>query len=108
MLDLAEAVAHELPIVEAVLDRYQIIDSGDTPLRWPRSRTRCSKLQAIGRDHVWAYYLRNMVRPAVISEERVDAIVGNPPWLTYSRSADIVREELVKPQQKHVRNLGRR
>ena len=25
------------------------------------------KLHAIGRDHVWAYYLRNMVRPAVIS-----------------------------------------
>ena len=52
------------------------------------------KLQAIERDHVWAYYLRNMVRPAVISEKRVDAIVGNPPWLTYSRSSDIVREEL--------------
>ena len=52
------------------------------------------KLQAIERDHVWGYYLRNMVRPAVISEQRVDAVVGNPPWLTYNRSSDIVREEL--------------
>ena len=57
------------------------------------------KLQAIDRNHVWAYYLRNMVRPAVISEQRVDAIVGNPPWLTYSRSSDIVREELVNLSQ---------
>ena len=53
-----------------------------------------------GRDHVWAYYLRNMVRPALISESKVDVIVGNPPWLTYANSADIVREELVHLSQK--------
>ena len=35
-----------------------------------------------------------MVRPAVIAEDKAGAIVGNPPWQTYSRSADIVREEL--------------
>ena len=46
------------------------------------------------RDHVWAYYLRNMTRPRVISENKVDAIIGNPPWLTYDQSADIIREEL--------------
>ena len=58
------------------------------------------ELHAQGRDHVWAYYLRNMVRPAVISESKVDVIVGNPPWLTYANSADIVREELVALSQK--------
>ena len=46
------------------------------------------------RNHVWAYYLRNMTRPRVIAESKVDAIIGNPPWLTYNRSADIIREEL--------------
>ena len=35
-----------------------------------------------------------MIRPAVIAEEKVDCIIGNPPWLTYGQSADIVREEL--------------
>ena len=58
------------------------------------------ELHVDGRDHVWAYYLRNMVRPAVISESKVDVIVGNPPWLTYANSADIVREELVHLSQK--------
>ena len=58
------------------------------------------ELHSQGRDHVWAYYLRNMVRPAVISESKVDAIVGNPPWLTYANSAEIVREELVQLSQK--------
>ena len=46
------------------------------------------------RNHVWAYYIRNMIRPAVIAEEKVDLIIGNPPWLTYGQSADIIREEL--------------
>ena len=51
-------------------------------------------LHAAGRNHVWAYYIRNMIRPAVIADEKVDRIIGNPPWLTYSQSADILRSEL--------------
>ena len=101
MLDLAEAVAHESDI-DTVLDRYQITDTV-TRESMAQIAKQMQQLQAIGRDHVWAYYLRNMVRPAVISEERVDAIVGNPPWLTYSRSADIVREELVNLSQNTYR-----
>ena len=51
-------------------------------------------LHAADRNHVWAYYIRNMIRPAVIAEEKVDRIIGNPPWLTYNQSSDIIREEL--------------
>ena len=53
------------------------------------------------RDHVWAYYLRNMTRPRVVSESKVDAIIGNPPWLTYDQSSDIIREELKSMSQTH-------
>ncbi|MCY3690757.1 MAG: N-6 DNA methylase [Chloroflexi bacterium] len=53
-----------------------------------------AQLHANHRNHVWAYYVRNMIRPAVIAEEKVDRIIGNPPWLTYGQSADIIREEL--------------
>ena len=52
------------------------------------------ELHAADRNHVWAYYIRNMIRPAVIAEDKVDCIIGNPPWLTYNQSADIIREEL--------------
>ncbi len=52
------------------------------------------ELHAANRNHVWAYYIRNMIRPAMIAEDKVDRIVGNPPWLTYSQSADIIRQEL--------------
>jgi len=37
------------------------------------------------RDHIWSYYIRNLVRPVWLSraENRVDVLVGNPPWLSY-------------------------
>ena len=97
MLDLAQAVVDDAD-PDAVLDQHQIVDKVERDAV-TQTAHQMRKLHAIGRDHVWAYYLRNMVRPAVISEQRVDAIVGNPPWLTYSRSADIVREELVNLSQ---------
>ena len=54
------------------------------------------ELHAADRNHVWAYYIRNMIRPAVIAEDKVDRIIGNPPWLTYNQSTDIIRKELRK------------
>ena len=97
MLDLAQAV-FDATDTNAVLDRFHITDTVDRN-SMNKIADQMRDLQAIERDHVWAYYLRNMVRPAVIAEQRVDAIVGNPPWLTYRRSADIVRAELVNLSQ---------
>ncbi len=57
-------------------------------------------LHAAGRNHVWSYYIRNMIRPAVIAEAKVDRIIGNPPWLTYGQSADIIRQELREMSEK--------
>ena len=76
-----------------VLDAYGITDPAE---RQPMETTiaQMRALRDVGRNHVWAYYLRNMTRPAVIAEQKVDLIIGNPPWLTYNWSADIIREEL--------------
>ncbi len=97
MLDLAQAV-FEAADPDAILDRHQITDmvARNSMIK---IADQMRDLQAIERDHVWAYYLRNMVRPAVIAEQRVDAIIGNPPWLTYNQSADIVRAEMVNLSQ---------
>ncbi len=53
-------------------------------------------LHSEGRNHIWAYYTRNLVRPVWLSTEegKVDAIVGNPPWITYSRTHASLRETL--------------
>ncbi|WP_236700426.1 N-6 DNA methylase [Allosalinactinospora lopnorensis] len=38
-----------------------------------------------GRNHIWSYYVRNLAWPMWLSlaENRVDVLVGNPPWLAY-------------------------
>jgi SAM-dependent methyltransferase len=38
-----------------------------------------------GRNHIWAFYVRNQARPTWFAqpEHRVDVLVGNPPWLSY-------------------------
>ena len=92
MLDLATAIDREQD-TDRVLSQHRVAEGSELDtMRETAAQMR--KLHASDRNHVWAYYLRNMVRPAVIAEQKVDAIVGNPPWLTYSRSADIVRAEL--------------
>ena len=53
------------------------------------------RLHDKGRNHIWAYYARNMVRPVVLSRSKVDVVIGNPPWINYNRTADILRDELL-------------
>ena len=52
------------------------------------------RLHDKGRNHIWAYYARNMVRPVVLSRSKVDVVIGNPPWINYNQTADILRDEL--------------
>ena len=52
------------------------------------------RLHDRGRDHIWAYYTRNMVRPVALSRAKVDVVIGNPPWINYNQTADILRTEL--------------
>ena len=52
------------------------------------------RLHDRGRNHIWAYYTRNMVRPVALSRSKVDVLIGNPPWINYNQTADILRDEL--------------
>ena len=51
-------------------------------------------LHDLKRDHIWAYYTRNMVRPVALSRARVDVVIGNHPWINYNQTFDILRTEL--------------
>ena len=77
---------------EHVADAYEMGDACRQSVKAVAAAMQ--ELHAADRNHVWAYYIRNMIRPAVIAEEKVDRIIGNPPWLTYGQSADIIRTEL--------------
>ncbi|WP_283139764.1 N-6 DNA methylase [Rhizohabitans arisaemae] len=51
-------------------------------------------LHDIGRNHIWSYYVRNLARPMWLSrpQNRVDVMVGNPPWLAYRRMTKAMQE----------------
>ena len=83
---------------DRVADGYEMSDNCRQSVQAIAATMR--ELHAADRNHVWAYYIRNMVRPAVIAEEKVDRIIGNPPWLTYGQSADIIRTELHEMSEK--------
>ena len=42
-------------------------------------------LRVQGRDHIWGFVARNLVRPVWLSsdDQRADLVIGNPPWLSY-------------------------
>lgn len=53
------------------------------------------QLSQDGRNHIWGFVARNTVRPTWLSQEsqRVDIIVGNPPWLTYNKMNAHIQEQ---------------
>ena len=83
---------------EHVADAFEMSDASRRSVQ--AIATAMRELHAADRNHVWAYYIRNMIRPAVIAEQKVDRIIGNPPWLTYGQSADIIRTELREMSEK--------
>ncbi len=53
-----------------------------------------SELHKEGRNHIWAYYTRNLVRPIALSRRKVDIIVGNPPWINYNQTDGVIRDRM--------------
>ena len=62
-------------------------------------QTMC-RLHDEGRDHIWGYYVRNLARPMWLAREenRVDVLIGNPPWLAY--------RHMTAEMQKVFRNMS--
>jgi N-6 DNA Methylase len=64
---------------------------------WPRLEKTFGtwyRLHHTGRNHVWGYYMRNLIRPLWFSrpENRVDLLIGNPPWLRYAAMGQAMQE----------------
>ena len=92
MSDVAEAIEKgDDPTL--ALDDNQITDSGQRQTLGETISTM-QRLHAEGRNHIWAYYTRNLVRPVALSRSKVDVIVGNPPWLNYNQTVSTLRTEL--------------
>jgi SAM-dependent methyltransferase len=72
-----------VPSITATL-RLFAVHTDDRPAVEQTFRTLC-QLHDQGRDHIWGYYVRNLARPVWLArkDNRVDVLVGNPPWLAY-------------------------
>jgi SEFIR domain/N-6 DNA Methylase len=73
----------EPPPLTPVFERFEI-SSDDRPVLQQTFRNMC-RLHDHGKDHIWGYYVRNLARPVWLSrpDNRIDVLVGNPPWLSY-------------------------
>jgi len=76
-------VGSPAPSLKATFRLFAVHDD-DQPMITATFAKMC-ELYDTGRDHIWGYYIRNLARPLSLADEanRVDVMVGNPPWLAY-------------------------
>ena len=75
------------------LDDHRVTDPAERGIL-EKTVAALRRLHDEGRDHIWAYYTRNLVRPVALSHSKVDVIVGNPPWLNYNKTVSTLRSAL--------------
>ena len=68
---------------KAVDARLAKFSTGNEFSCWRHNFRLLLKLDKQRRNTIWAYILKNAYRPEFLRLEKVDYIVGNPPWLSY-------------------------
>jgi hypothetical protein len=73
-----------VPSIRWIFKKYGILDQNDIDTLTETFQILCD-LHKRGRDSIWGYFVRNLVRPLWLSmkSRRVDVLVGNPPWVAY-------------------------
>jgi SAM-dependent methyltransferase len=77
------AAGGAVPSLTATFRRYAVENEYQDVVR--RTFETMCDLHDRGRNHIWGYYVRNLARPVWLArkDNRVDVLVGNPPWLAY-------------------------
>ncbi len=54
------------------------------------------ELYLAGRNHIWTFVLRNLLRPVWLShpDHRADVLIGNPPWIVYRHLSAGMKDRL--------------
>ena len=81
-----------VPKLTGLYQRYAVTPAARKTLD-ATFQTLCD-LHDDGRDHIWSYYVRNLARPwwLALPQNRVDALVGNPPWLAFRFMTEAMQE----------------
>ena len=80
-------------VMTPILKRLGVTDDADKTLLTATFDTM-RRLHRSGRNHIWGYYVRNLIRPLWLTKghNRVDVLVGNPPWLRYGKMTPAMQE----------------
>ncbi len=96
--ELAEKASHRksgtgIPSMSSVYRRLALTPD-ETEIVSASFSLMC-KLHDEGRDHIWGYFIRNLARPLWLSREenRVDIMIGNPPWLAYRHMSTTMQSQ---------------
>ncbi len=95
---------------EKALDAVQKKLAGMPPKEltcWKHNFRLLLKLDKERRNTIWAYILKNAYRPEFLRREKVDYVVGNPPWLSYRYIKDANYKARVKELTFEHELLGR-
>lgn len=93
----------------AVFNRLKVPDEHRDVLKETFATMR--DLAMSGRNHIWGYYVRNLIRPIWLAQpaNKVDVLIGNPPWLRYSKMTPAMKDRykaLAKPRNLLTGGLG--
>ena len=95
--EMADAAAgrergSSVPAIGPIARRHGL--AGDELATIDKTFRAMCRLHDEGRDHIWGYFVRNLARPAWFARlpNRVDVLVGNPPWLAYRFMTSAMQE----------------
>lgn len=68
-----------------------------------RTFAQLKQLYLNGRNHIWTFVLRNLLRPVWLShpDHRVDVLIGNPPWIVYRHMSAAMKDRLREALQSY-------
>ena len=73
-----------------------------------RTYAQLKQLYLDGRNHIWTFILRNLLRPVWLShpEHRADVLIGNPPWIVYRHLSADMKDRLREALQSYKLWVG--
>ena len=102
MLDITKHIKKEEKL-DIVFKDNDISDPTDREILRDTIET-LRRFQRKGKNHIWSYYIRNLVRPFSFAKNKFDVVIGNPPWINYNKTYSILRDELSR-QSKRIYDI---
>ena len=85
MLEMSARESPQPPAGLEVWLRREGVTDEPTQALLAKTYEQLAALRSQGRDHIWGFAARNLVRPVWLSQQdqRPHVLIGNPPWLSY-------------------------